>query len=160
MIPKTGNWFPAFKTSATTDEGRPDRIMPAGSRLYRLACRTAQDCKRRLKNDTPETRTPPRSSRGGAPNQMNNSAYRFTAFLFKPLPAEKRGRFAALILTGAPVRGSRPSRAARFTTLKFPNPIILTSPPFFNVAVMASKVASQRRSPQQSSSFGPYLLPQ
>src|SRR2546421_4219117 len=88
----------------------------------------------------PDTRTPSRAGREGVEIE-NGNRYRLTAS-FRPLPAEKRGRLAALILTGVPVRGSRPSRAARLTTLKLPNPMILTSPPFFKVEVMASKVAS------------------
>src|SRR5262245_26561472 len=66
---------------------------------------------------------------------------RFTAAL-SALPAEKRGRRAALIFTGWPVRGLRPSRAARLTTRKCPKPMIFTSAPFLSAAVMASKVAS------------------
>src|SRR4029079_12073417 len=88
-----------------------------------------------------QTHRRPRERAARASGMKIKNCYLFTAS-FSPLPAEKRGRLAALILTGAPVRGSRPSRAARLTTLKLPNPMILTSPPFFNVEVMASKVAS------------------
>src|SRR6186997_2942663 len=83
----------------------------------------------------------PRAPAGASNMRRDRRDYRFTAS-FSPLPAEKRGRFAALIFTGAPVRGSRPSRAARLTTRKLPKPMIFTSPPFFRVEVMASKVAS------------------
>src|SRR6202158_2391958 len=46
---------------------------------------------------------------------------RFTASL-RALPAEKRGRRAALIFTGLPVRGLRPSRGAGLTTRRWTTP--------------------------------------
>src|SRR5262249_14507383 len=73
--------------------------------------------------------------------KLGDGSQRSTAAL-RPLPGEKRGRRDALICIGPPVRGSRPSRAGRSTTLKFPNPTILTSSPLVSVAVMASNVAS------------------
>src|SRR5260370_18974393 len=88
--------------------------------------------------------TPPRIAPRGrytSPNSWKRRPYLFTAS-FSPLPAEKRGRLAALIWSGAPVRGSLPSRAALRTTWKLPNPVILTPLPFFNVDWMVLKVAS------------------
>src|SRR2546423_11991072 len=88
----------------------------------------------------PDTRTPSRAGREGVEIE-NGNRYLLTAS-FSPLPAEKRGRLAALIWSGAPVRGSLPSRAALRTTWKLPNPVILTPLPFFNVDWMVLKVAS------------------
>lgn len=53
----------------------------------------------------------------GNPATQRQELQRFTASL-RALPAENRGRRAALIFTGLPVRGLRPSRAARLTTRK------------------------------------------
>jgi hypothetical protein len=49
-------------------------------------------------------------------------------------PAENFGALDALILTGAPVCGSRPVRAPRFVTENFPKPVIATSSPFLSVS--------------------------
>src|SRR5579883_3142732 len=59
-----------------------------------------------------------------------------------PLPALNFGCFEAGILIGSPVRGLRPSEAARLRTLKVPKPTSRTSCPFFNDFVMESNTAS------------------
>lgn len=68
-------------------------------------------------------------------------------------PAANLGVFDALILTGSPVRGLRPERAARLDTENLPRPVIATSSPFFRVLAtvvvreFTARVASARDSP-------------
>src|SRR3546814_80719 len=65
----------------------------------------------------------------------------FTAS-FRPLPALNFGCFEADIWIRTPVRGLRPSEAARLATLNVPKPTRRTSPPLFSEAVIESKTAS------------------
>ena len=66
------------------------------------------------------------------------------------------GTFLAGIFNSAPVCGLRPVRAARFDTLKVPNPINVTVSPLFRALVMFSMVASSAR--QASALVDPVAL--
>jgi len=59
-----------------------------------------------------------------------------------PLPGLNLACFDAAILIFSPVRGFRPSDAAREATEKVPKPTSRTSSPPFNAAAIASKTAS------------------
>src|SRR6516165_4990694 len=59
-----------------------------------------------------------------------------------PLPGLNLACFDAAILIFSPVRGFRPSEAAREATEKVPKPTSRTSPPPFSAAAIASKTAS------------------
>ncbi len=61
------------------------------------------------------------------------------------LPGRNLGTLAALILIEVPVRGLRPSRAARLPTANVPKPTSDTESPFFRVVLTASMVASSAR---------------
>ena len=61
---------------------------------------------------------------------------------FSALPDTNAGTLDAAIWISAPVCGLRPVRAARSFTLNVPKPINCTGSPFFRLAVIASKVAS------------------
>src|SRR6266567_3297141 len=54
-----------------------------------------------------------------------------------PLPGLNFACFEAAILIFSPVRGLRPSEAARWATEKVPNPTRRTSPPPFNAPAIA-----------------------
>src|SRR5690348_7912281 len=60
----------------------------------------------------------------------------------RPLPARNLGSFEAGIWIFSPVRGLRPSDAARLVTLKLPKPTRRTSMPFLSAPEIASNVAS------------------
>ena len=64
---------------------------------------------------------------------------------FNALPGRNLGTLAALILIASPVRGLRPTRAARRVTAKVPKPTRDTEPPFFRVVLTAPMVASRAR---------------
>src|SRR6185437_15638477 len=70
-----------------------------------------------------------------------SDADQFTAS-FRPFPALNFGCFDAAILIFSPVRGLRPSEAARFDTVKVPNPTRRTSSPFLRDEAIESKTAS------------------
>jgi hypothetical protein len=67
--------------------------------------------------------------------------YALTASL-RPFPGRNLGCFDAGILITAPVRGLRPSVAARFATVNVPKFTRRTSLPCWSVSVIASKSAS------------------
>jgi hypothetical protein len=68
------------------------------------------------------------------------------AIFFRPAPALNFTVLEALILIGSFVRGLIPFRAARFATLKLPNPISWTSLSFLMPFLMPSMTAFTERS--------------
>src|SRR5262249_34437348 len=85
--------------------------------------------------------TPAASVRGGRLTDPGEGLDQLTAS-FKLLPALNFGCLEAGMLIFSPVRGLRPSEAARLATVKVPNPTSLTSDPFLSDAVIASKTSS------------------